>query len=80
MKANLSSKFPADKDRVISNYKQLAELCNKRDREESASLEDLIQWLLLKTKEKDTEGYEQRIESDNDAVHRGGSATVGFKC
>lgn len=68
VKSNLSNKFPADKDRVISNYKQLAELCNKREREESASLEDLVQWLLLKAKEKDTEGYEQRIESDNDAV------------
>ena len=68
VKSNLSQKAPADKDRVISNYKQLAELCNKREREESASLEDLIQWLLLKTKENETEGYEQRIESDNDAV------------
>ena len=68
VKANLIQKSPADKDRVVSNYKQLAELCNKREREESASLEDLIQWLLLKSREKETEGYEQRIESDSDAV------------
>ena len=53
--------------RTLSNFYQLAELLNQKTLETKYSPEELVIWM-QREKENKSEGYEQRIESEDNAV------------
>jgi len=53
--------------RTLSNFYQLAELLNQKTLETKYSPEELILWM-QREKENKSDGYEQRIESEDNAV------------
>lgn len=57
-------------DRMLTNYIQLAEICNERMQRYGDDLPSLLDWLMKASQSNDlAEQYEQQLESDSDAVN-----------
>jgi len=56
--------------RILSNIYQMAEICQNKTLENDYDIEKLIAWLIreINNKHESSEGYEMRLESDDDAV------------